>query len=75
MVGLGRSGAIPGRKRGEGMVITVGRTELRIIDNRPVWALAWGWWRFERDQDVRLWFWRARIGPLKLEAVRCCHRR
>jgi len=48
----------------------IGRTEFHIIDNRPVWTLSWGLWRFERDQDGRLWFWRARLGPLKFEAVR-----
>ena len=57
------------------MILTLGRTEFHIIDNRPVWALSWGLWRFARDQDDRLWFWRARVGPLKLEAVRCCHGR
>lgn len=57
------------------MILTLGRTELRIIDNRPVWAMTWGLRRFERYQDDRRWFWRARVGPLKFEAVRCCHER
>lgn len=57
------------------MIATRGRNEFRIIDNRPVWALSWGLWRFPRGTDDRRWFWRARVGPWKLEAVRCCQRR
>ena len=57
------------------MVFTAGRTEFRVIDNRPTWALTWGLWRFVPEQDERLWFWWARLGPLKVEAVRCCQER
>jgi hypothetical protein len=57
------------------VIITRGRSHFAIIDNRPVWALSWGLWRFAPDEDHRRWFWWARLGPLKFEAVRCCHER
>lgn len=57
------------------MILTRGCNQLRLIWNHPTWALSYGRWTYRPEDDERLWFARVRVGPLKIEAVRCCQER
>lgn len=48
------------------VVLRLGSWEVRLIDNRPVWALTFMRWRWS-SRGRRCW--RARLGPVKAEGV------